>query len=332
MSIEIENYKKTKIKILTDKYNRDYNSLYLSYRSKITSISRMVISFANKSRMYTSLNNELNSKINILKKTLLADVEKIKNIIIPKFNILRKKAILIGINYIGTQIELSGCINDVNNIEATLTTLGFNDIIKLTDETEIKPTSENIMNEIITSLNSAIPGDLIFISYSGHGSNIKDKNSDETDGFDELIVPLDLKYITDDTLKTIIQNNLKKDVSVVALFDSCNSGTVLDLKFQYLENTKYDTITENDKNLETDGNIIMISGCRDNQLSYETDISNKPEGAMSWSFNTVINKNHNITWRQLLKNMRSVLSGSKFTQIPQMSSGKLFNMDSNIIL
>ena len=31
-----------------------------------------------------------------------------------------KKALLVGINYIGTGVELTGCINDINNISNAL--------------------------------------------------------------------------------------------------------------------------------------------------------------------------------------------------------------------
>ena len=83
------------------------------------------------------------------------------------------------------------------------------------------------------------PGDLLVFGYSGHGSNISDKNNDETDGRDELIIPLDLKQIVDDELKQLIQTYLKKDVTLFALFDSCFSGTMLDLKYQFIDSLNF---------------------------------------------------------------------------------------------
>jgi hypothetical protein len=54
-----------------------------------------------------------------------------------------------------------------------------------------------------------ISNDLLFFSYSGHGSQVVDKNGDETDSRDEVILPLDFNVITDDELNTIIQTYLK---------------------------------------------------------------------------------------------------------------------------
>ena len=58
-----------------------------------------------------------------------------------------KKALLIGINYIGTRSQLSGCINDVHNMHAFLQEQGYTEFQILTDEHghELKPTRANIL-------------------------------------------------------------------------------------------------------------------------------------------------------------------------------------------
>jgi hypothetical protein len=67
-------------------------------------------------------------------------------------------------------------------------------------------------------------------------NNEKDKNNNEKTGNDQLIVPCDLNEILDDELKSIIQTNLKKDVTLIALFDCCHSGTICDMPWT----TQYD--------------------------------------------------------------------------------------------
>ena len=72
----------------------------------------------------------------------LAPAQNITLVITPKTN---KKALCIGINYIGSRYKLSGCINDVNNIKSKLmSNYGFieKDILVLTDDptNKIKPT------------------------------------------------------------------------------------------------------------------------------------------------------------------------------------------------
>lgn len=62
----------------------------------------------------------------------------------------KKKALLIGINYIGQQGELGGCHNDVKMIQKTISKLGFGDDtsfkILMDDSTNTPPTKANILN------------------------------------------------------------------------------------------------------------------------------------------------------------------------------------------
>ena len=233
-----------------------------------------------------------------------------------------KKALLIGINYIGSINELRGCINDVDNISNILT--GFTSIVKLTDTTEIKPTRDNILSELRKLLENSTAGDILILSFSGHGSQTIDRNGDEFDGLDEFICTSDNNYILDDEINSYVKAYLKPNVTLFALFDSCHSGTMMDLRHNYME------YNENPNNIETIGNVIMISGCRDDQTSADGFINSKSQGAMTWSFLNSIKPN--ITWRQLIDNMHTILSESEFTQIPKLSSGKLIDLDSKFIL
>lgn len=73
---------------------------------------------------------------------------------------------MIGINYTDTENELSGCINDVNNIKDFITTLyGFEEehMMILTDEqdkdSEFYPTRENILAAMSWLVADAEPND-----------------------------------------------------------------------------------------------------------------------------------------------------------------------------
>jgi hypothetical protein len=210
--------------------------------------------------------------------------------------------------------------------------VGFNNINILTDDTETKPNKSNILTELTKLLSNSNNNDLLFFSYSGHGSQLVDRNGDETDGLDEVMVPLDFNVITDDELKTVIQTYLKPNVTLFALFDCCNSGTVLDLKYQYLDSLNYDNYTENNKAIDTIGNVIMISGCTDNQTSADAFINNTSQGAMTWAFIESVNSKPKLSWRELIQNMRKLLTNSQYTQIPQLSTGQNFNIDTAIFI
>ena len=247
-------------------------------------------------------------------------------------NIKNNSALLIGINYTGTDNELYGCINDTSSINSLISSYNFQKICILTDNTEKKANRANILTEFKNLLSSSQSGDVLLLFYSGHGSYILDKNNNEKTGNDQLIVPCDLNEILDDELKSIIQTNLKKDVTLIALFDCCHSGSILDLKYQYMDSLDKNNFTENINETETIGNVIMISGCNDLQTSSDSYINNKNQGAMTWAFLEAFKSEKNITWRNLLIKMRDLLKKSNFTQLPQLTTGSFLNIDSPVFI
>ena len=333
MSIELQQYKKTRINKLKIKFNNDKYALTIYFNklinnvlnskikinSKISQINNLKVSYANQLNNFTNIfNNNINN--------LIAYQPNIDT------NFKNKNALLIGCNYNNSAYQLNGCINDVNNIKSMIKNIGFNNINVLTDETDKTPNKINILTELTNLLSNSNNNDLLFFSYSGHGSQVVDRNGDETDGRDEAMVPLDFNVITDDELKKVIQTYLKPNVTLFALFDCCNSGTILDLKYQYLDSLNYDNYTENDKAIDTIGNVIMISGCTDNQTSADAFINNTSQGAMTWAFIESVNSKPKLSWRELIQNMRKLLTNSQYTQIPQLSTGNIFNIDTAIFI
>jgi len=327
----LESYKKTKINELNVAFNNQVANHRRVLNANILNIQRSRLNNNIKRIQITSLNHQFNTLVNGLRQKLNSDIQKILAFK-PDFNvgtISRKKGLLIGINYIGTPYELSGCINDCNLISSMMKE--YTNTL-LTEEQEIKPTKDNILSELKKTLDDSVEGDLIFFYYSGHGSYTVDRSGDEIDGRDEMLISLDLKGVVDDELKNILNTHLKKGVTLVGLFDSCHSGTCLDLRYQYMTNTTLDPFTENTKVNECPGNALLISGCRDNEYSVETVFNSKVNGAMTWAFTETIKRNKDITWRQLLENMRNLLKDKRFTQIPQISSDSLMDLDTKIFI
>ena len=332
MSNLIADFKKNRIANLTNSYNKTIFILQNNYNIEIRNINRMRIHVRLKQNAINNINEKYKKTINNVRIFFENEIKKVIVVSEPvPVQSTNKKALIIGINYIGTSSALNGCINDAKSIETYLKEQNYTNIKILTDQTALIPIRENILNEIKTLLETSNENDTLFIYYSGHGSNTVDRNGDELDGYDELIVPLDFKYIKDDELKTLINTYGKTKTNVIALFDSCNSGTALDLKYQILEKVNDDDITENTNTAETNCNAFLLSGCRDNQVSLETFINNKQQGAMTWSFLETVRNNKQISWRNLVKKMRELLKPQS-DQIPQLSSGRLFNPDSDFIL
>ena len=85
-----------------------------------------------------------------------------------------RRAILIGINYIGhKQGVLSGCHNDVKNmLEYIKNVHGFEDAnctVLLDDGQHTPPTKANILAAYRDIVSKTKPGDAVFAHYSGHG-------------------------------------------------------------------------------------------------------------------------------------------------------------------
>ncbi|CCC09455.1 putative metacaspase [Sordaria macrospora k-hell] len=154
----------------------------------------------------------------------------------------RHKALLIGINYFGQRGQLRGCINDVRNMSSYLVEhFGYKreDMVILTDDQQnpmSQPTKQNILRAMHWLVKDARPNDSLFFHYSGHGGQTKDLDGDEEDGYDEVIYPVDFRqvgHITDDEMHRIMVRPLQAGVRLTAIFDSCHSGTALDLPYIY---------------------------------------------------------------------------------------------------
>lgn len=332
MRKDLDIYKKNKINVLNRIFNNNLSSLNSTLATNIRSVQ--MSRNRNKQQLINALTSKYNNDVSILRRNLSNSINQV-NSFKPEFNVVKtnnKKALLIGINYINSPYALSGCIDDTNRIKILLENRGFNAFQTLTDLTPIKPTKNNILNEFKNLIVNASSGDILFFYFSGHGSFTFDRNGDETDKKDETIISSDFQHVVDDDLKTILSNHMKREVTIVCLFDSCHSSTMLDLKFNYLDSNNYNKYTENDKVSECQGNVIMISGCMDSQTSAEALIGNKPQGAMSWSLIETINRTPNCSWRELLKSMRDLLKTNKYTQIPQMSTDSFYDIDSTVFI
>lgn len=326
--MDLQLYKKNRIDDLRKKYSKDIDSLNRQFRMMITSIQKKKIKATLKQPQYIEAKTMYTMHVSTLHSQLQTQITSVQSFVPTLPIITNKKALLIGINYIGTSNELNGCINDVMSVKERLTQSGFS-ITTLTD-TE-NPTRNNILNEFTNMLKNASPGDLLFFLYSGHGSYVLDKQGDEKDGYDEVLVSSDFKGILDDELKAIITQYLKKDVTLFGMFDSCFSGTILDLKYQFLDSENYDKYTEHSTNLTTVGNVYMISGCTEHQTSADAYINNKYQGAMTWSLLESL-KLPQTSWKTLLQHMRNLLKNSGYTQIPQFAAGNFVNIDSNVFI
>lgn len=267
---------------------------------------------------------------------------------------MARKALLVGINNYQSISDLRGCLNDVTNMRDVLKSLlGFTnaDISVLT---ESRATKANIISRLNWLVTNAHSGDYLVFQFSGHGSQIRDRDGDErlSDGLDELICPYDMDwnrgtYITDDELNGIFRR-LPAGVLLEVYLDSCHSGTGLkaieldrpvelgpehptlnrylappvDL-FCRFEGEEHDLPRKKlfRSSVRDSVHHILWAGCMDNQTSADAYIGGAYNGAFTYYFcKTMRETGNRLSRRDVLSRVRSSLRFNRYDQIPQLET------------
>jgi hypothetical protein len=191
-----------------------------------------------------------------------------------------------------------------------------NDMFLITKSQAFQPTklirADATRDTVISAISKAAvqlkENDIFVISYSGHGGQLPDLNSDEDDGLDETWCLFDGQLV-DDELSSL-WSKFKKGVRILVISDSCHSGTITKAarnferpKTQFTPrymppefstttyfNNKdfYDKILEGVKNVDSQdiqASVKLISGCQDNQYSYDGTFNGQFTGMMKRIWN-----------------------------------------------
>lgn len=175
-------------------------------------------------------------------------------------------------------------------------------------------------------------------------------------------------------MNDIMVKRLVTGCRLTAIFDSCHSGTALDLPYVYstqgtlkqnnffkstgssLKNagmaylsgdpsraissvmsigsrimsggiggdSKRDRMNQQMKGSAAD--VIMFSGCKDDQTSADANELGRATGAMSYAITRALRENRHQTYIQLLNSIRGILK-QKYNQRPQLSSSHPMDMN-----
>jgi len=156
-------------------------------------------------------------------------------------------ALAIGLNkvdtthYVGTVKELSGCEADAVDMKDIAISQGLNAEMLLGKEA----TRTNVLNKLDALAKSLKTGDLLVLSYSGHGANVIDKNGDEADGYDETWCLYDGQLLDDELYGAWMK--FQAGVRILVFSDSCYSGTVLRMNIQDAKRTPPERVRELNK-------------------------------------------------------------------------------------
>ncbi len=122
--------------------------------------------------------------------------------------------------YEGWDGQLAGCENDARDMQAIATARKFAPKTLLTRAA----TSAAVTAAIADAAARLAPGDTFFLSYSGHGGQVPDRNGDEAeDRMDETWVLYDRQLIDDELYA--LWGKFQTGVRIFVLSDSCHSGT-----------------------------------------------------------------------------------------------------------
>jgi hypothetical protein len=245
-----------------------------------------------------------------------------------------KRALFVGINYVGTPYELSGCINDAINMSNHVRR--FFPMCKehriLTD-TGIKPTRQAILDGLAWLIEGLKAGEHVLFHFSGHGGLVRDTNGDEVSGLDGCIYGVNnavLELITDDDLRSRFANKIPNGSKCFVILDACHSGTAVDLRCSWqVPSTLTLYYEENPVYEKTAGQVVLISGCRDNQTSADTVNSNGiPCGALTWALlETWKQYGTAIKLKYILWDIHVFLGQRGYTQKPQLTLGHYLDIN-----
>lgn len=277
---------------------------------------------------------------------------------------MTQKALFIGISYKGTSGALNGCIKDQENLYEFVKSKNPHVEVRVLVDNSTHlpvfglPTKQNILQGIKWLVQDASANSRLWISYSGHGSWTWDnsKNSEEVDRRDETIVPCDYEQsgqILDDELKRILVDVLPEKSRLTAIFDSCHSGTVLDLPHNFLDESvcklskvktyhpqDWDKVTKYEHHVRcnpSNADVCCWSGCRDIQTSADAYIQGNYSGAMTHAFlqfNSPKYPSYSLRPSSeprklsiVLQDMNNWMRINGYTQRPQLSLGKNPDVD-----
>src|SRR5215213_4317569 len=210
--------------------------------------------------------------------------------------------------------------NDVRYIKAALVKNGFNlnNVDSLLNE---KATKKNILAALDALYERAKEGDIVVFHFSGHGQQIEDDNGDESDGYDEAMIPYDAmamydpvnykgqNHLRDDELGaklSRIRSKIGSKGSLVVIIDACHSGTATrgnefaicrgeaipfqspEYKPRLVKNlADIDGFAEGSSSALS--NMIVFSASSPNQVNYETkDAENNGVGSLSYAFSKAL--------------------------------------------
>ncbi|MDH2388836.1 caspase family protein [Streptomyces sp. HNM0663] len=218
--------------------------------------------------------------------------------------------------YGGWDGALVACENDARDMAALAREAGFSDTVLFGAD----GTAGNVTAELRKAASRLKSGDILLLSYSGHGGQIPNEvgGDVEPDALDETLVLYDRQFLDDEVNRELAR--FTDGVRILVLLDCCHSGSGIEVRdvltpeamesqFQtrdparvedlsrlmpvfrqqqsyardkdfYQELQRSFAATRGGPQSENEANAVLISACQDNQLASDGPVNGRFTGTL----------------------------------------------------
>jgi Caspase domain/Domain of unknown function (DUF4384) len=249
--------------------------------------------------------------------------------------------------------KLNGCVQDVLDMKQLLMSKKFNvpadHFLTLTDgQATHQAIIDGFRKQLIGNANTHRNAVFIF-QYSGHGSQVKDRNGDKADGLDSTFVPVNSRDldgsnfdVVDDEIRELFDELSQYTSNIVFIIDACHSGNPTrgagktrgipaDARAQPEEKSKPPSTrgpqlrgADLTAMLPRDLRYVSIASTKSDELANEktVEVANeqtKSNGALTYCLLEALQKaNPETTYRQLMADVANAVTTNYPDQHPQV--------------
>lgn len=301
------------------------------------------------------MGNVSSAPVDPLPKAIVKPIDVTHKAVVQNFVEKQHRVVIVSINYSRTDCPLKGCINDGVAIRDFLKRRIGNkplELLFLRDDVDasskLYPTRDNILRALKWAYSSSsaaeyetldqfevghAPGTVVTFYYSGHGSYQKDRNGDETDGWDETLCPVAPSgdfdvMLVDDELRSLVGPMITPNNYSLFLTDCCHSGTVFDLGYNF----NGSRFVKRGKYADAPSPVIHFGACYDHQTAQEGNVEGTRRGYFTHSLIAALKGNARYDVRTLYNILCSTMVKyvSAREELPQLGAGSALSAQTRV--
>lgn len=229
-------------------------------------------------------------------------------------------------DFAGWNGDCPGCNLDAWKMYDIAKAYGFNDVSILLNA---EATWTKMESHVLSKVKDLTTNDLVLLAMSGHGTQVKDLNGDESDGMDEAICTWDKIVVDDVLLQTLYK--FPSGLRVVLINDQCHSeGNFRGLKRagRFITRTvtlgKYGKVKGKIliKNItRKDGwtmQLIQFAGCHEHDYSYGDSLGGR------WTMTLADTLKETLSWKQWFEAAKAKMSSEQEPVFSTMNANESF--------